>query len=527
MKTRFPHVFLLVMVAGWLGHEAALGQTTYNQAVVSAFATGANAIEKDATANTAANFREAVAEAWTNGSGGVFNLPTTVGAGTTVYRGSYGDGKRMHITTSVTMQNITSGTFTVLSAGNGTTSQANQSDYTLTFGLVDTNSELPLLDETIKQVGLPILSRNAAGYPLDLRVTVTYSDASTEVVTATIASGPGVDDTFFGFTAPGELGILSLRLQAFVPGTETPVADRIGWDDFGFVTGSATVVPLPQIVNLMPAAYAIVNAVDGIHFETLTFVPIDPTNISLVLNSVDVSSQLVVSGDPTNYSVAYTGLVPDQEYQMTIAVTNDGGVTVLERAFYTQTGAFVLYDSEGFTSETFYPAGTLQNVTHDRGTWLPNTLEPANIVNVGAPQEKVLERLGTGVSRADFLVFPPVSSGILVVEFDAFISTTLARTMDVCIQPQSGGTAMASFLAWGEISGQLAYFDNAVWQPLADLQTDWHHVTITNFLSGAAAGRYDVYVNGVALAQCDGRLRVQSIPHSNPKHGRAVRIWAD
>jgi hypothetical protein len=60
---------------------------------------------------------------------------------------------------------------------------------------------------------------------------------------------------------------------------------------------------------------------------------------------------------------------------------------------------------------------------------------------------------------------------------------------------------MASFLAWGEISGQLAYFDNAVWQPLADLQTDWHHVTITNFLSGAAAGRYDVYVNGIALAQ--------------------------
>jgi hypothetical protein len=70
---------------------------------------------------------------------------------------------------------------------------------------------------------------------------------------------------------------------------------------------------------------------------------------------------------------------------------------------------------------------------------------------------------------------------------------------------------MASFLAWGEISGQLAYFDNAVWQPLADLQTDWHHVTITNFLSGAAAGRYDVYVNGIALAQLQIRQELEKL----------------
>ena len=38
-----------------------LAQTTYNQALTNNFATGANAIEKNATAGTAANFQTAVA----------------------------------------------------------------------------------------------------------------------------------------------------------------------------------------------------------------------------------------------------------------------------------------------------------------------------------------------------------------------------------------------------------------------------------------------------------------------------------
>lgn len=488
-------------LAIWFAGGLAQAQTTYNQALTNNFVTGANAIEKNATANTAENFRTAVAAAWTNGAGGVFNLPTTVAAATTVYRGVYGAGKRVQITSSVNMQNITSGTFTVASAPNGTTSSANQSDYTLTLGLFDTNTGLPLLDETIKEIGLPILSRNAAGYPMDLRVTVSFSDGSTQAVTAAIATGAGVDDTFFGFTAPNGLGIASVRLQSFAPGTETPVADRIGWDDFGFITGAATVVPPPQIVNLSPAAYAFHNATNGIHFNALTFVPIAPTDISLVVNAVDVSAQMIVSGDPTNYSVSYSGLVPDQEYQIVIGVTNSGGVTVLERTFYTHTNAFQLYDSQGFVDDTLYPLGALQNVTHERATWVPNAAEPAQIVSAAPPQEKVLERLGTGASRADFLVFPPVSSGRIIVEFDAFISTTVGRTMDICLQPTTGGNTMGCFLAWGEPVGKLAYFDNVVWQPLADLQTDWHHVTITNYLSGPAAGRYDVYVNGVAVAQ--------------------------
>lgn len=475
----------------------------YNQGATNNFALGANVIEKSATALTATTFRTNVAIAWTNGSGGVLNLPTAVANPTTIYRGTYGNAKRFQITSSVNMQNVTaSGTsFTPISSPNATTSNGNQSDYTLTVGLFDTNTGLPLVDEVIKEVGLVLLSRGTTtpAYPLDIRATVTFSDGSTQAVTSAIGGGSGADDTFFGFSATGDLYIVSIRLQSFATGTSTPVSDRMCWDDFGFIAGPATTVPLPIIVNTTPAAYAVTNAINGIRFNALTYESVDPTNISLVVNASNVSSYLVITGDPTNYAVAYHGLLPDQEYSIEIGITNTTGAATLSRTFYTYTSPVALYDAESFTNDTLFPLGALLNVTHGRGTWFPNASEPAQLVDAGGALGKVLERQGTGASRADVLAFPPVSSGTLVVEFDAFISATDARTMDICTQPLAGGTTMGSFLAWGELSGKLAYFDNVNWQPLADLTNDWHHVKLINYLSGSAAGRYDVLVDDMPI----------------------------
>ena len=494
----------LLLAGALLPATSSFGQ--YNQNLTSLLAPGPNVIEKSATPLTLATFKEAVAVAWTNSSGGVLNFPTTIAASTTVFRGHYHtnaygtNGSRFQITSSVSMQNVTAGTFTPASVTICTTSSANQSDYTLTLGLFDNVSGLPLPDEVIKQIGFVILSRTDVNYPLDVRATVTFSDSSTQAVTALIGAGAGADDTFFGFTAPPDLAISSVRFQSFAPSTENPVATRIGWDDFGVITGPSSTVPLPIIVNLSPAAYAITNASQGIHFNALTYVSIDPTNVSLVLNSTDVSGSLVFTGSPTNYSVAYTGLLPDQEYNLTISVTNSGGTATLSRTFYTATAPFVLFDAESFTDDTLYPLGALQPVTHGRGTWVPNGLEPAEIVDVGGAQAKVLKRLCTGASRADLLTFPPVSSGIITLEFDAKVSTTSGRTIDINIQPVNSGT-MGSFLAWGEVSGKLAYFDNVNWLPIADLEADWHHVKIINYLSGLAAGKYDVVVNGSPVGQ--------------------------
>ena len=483
----------------------------YAQNATNVFAPGPNVIEKSATNTyTTATFQSDVAQAWNNNSGGVFNFPTGVATATTIYRAVYGtntsSGKRMQMTSSVSMQNITtsSTSFTVASAANATTSSANQNDYNLTLSLVD-NGGSPLPNEAIQKVGFIILSRGGtANYPLSLQVTATFSDLSTQAITAPIAAGSAADDTFFGFAAPSGTAITKIRFQSFAPNTTTPVTDRIAFDDFGFITGPSVVIPQPLIQNVTPAAFAQSAATNGIQFSALTYETANLTNISLTVNSNDVTSQLVFTGSPTNYTVSYYGLIPDQQYTMTINVTNSTGTKSLTRTFYTATSAFTLFDSQGFTDDTKYPVGNLLSMTNGQTIWTPNALEPAQIVDTGTPTYgKVLQRQNTGATRADTVSFPGLSSGTLFIEFDAFISTAAGRTLDVALLPTAGST-MASLVGWGDtnnVPGKFDYFDNVVWQPLSDIITDWQHVKIINYLSGPAAGKYDVLINGAAVAQ--------------------------
>jgi len=293
-----------------------------------------------------------------------------------------------------------------------------------------------------------------------------------------------------------------LRLQSFAVGTSTPVSSRILFDDLSFVTKQAFIPPAPVVENISPANYAISPASNGIQFAVRSFVYIDPTNITFVLNSVNRSSELTLSGNSTNRVALFTNIVPDQEYTFAIVATNTAGSVTGTQTFYTTTSNFVLYDSHGFTNDTLYPVGPLQAVTDGRATWSPHATEPSQITDVGDPEGKILQRQNTGASRADFLDFPPVSSGTMTIEFDAMESTKIARTFDICLQPlNAAGTTMGPFLAWGEVSGKLAYFDNVNWLPIADLQDGWHHYKIVSYLSGPAAGRYDVAVDGTPVAQ--------------------------
>jgi len=88
---------LLFPVAGLailLSHHSALAQTTYTQTVVGTFANSTNLVEKSATAapNDAITFSNAVKAAYATNYGGVFDFPTAVATGTTVYRGTYAGG---------------------------------------------------------------------------------------------------------------------------------------------------------------------------------------------------------------------------------------------------------------------------------------------------------------------------------------------------------------------------------------------------------------------------------------------------
>lgn len=310
------------------------------------------------------------------------------------------------------------------------------------------------------------------------------------------------DGTSFASSAPHKFRNLTapVETQTYLHfGAQTDVAA----ESRPFDLDSVTITPagIPTIENVIPAAYAIHNATNGIQFSVVAMTPVAPADIGLLLNGADVSAQLTIAGPDTNRTVTYTGLLPNALYEMTLTATNASGATSLTRTFYTATQPFSLYDSEGFTSDELYPAGPLQPVTHGLATWIPAT-EPSDIVDLADGQYgKVLQRMNMGASRNDILQFPPVSSGTVTIEFDAWVSTTAGRTFDLSLTTATG--AWASHVAWGAIAEKLTCFDSAsaAWLPVSDLPAAWHHCKIIHYLSGAPAGRYDILVNGNPVAE--------------------------
>jgi len=155
--------------------QSGLAQTIYSQATVGNFANGTNLVEKSATAspNDNVTFSNLVKAAFTTNSGGVFDLPTTITGGTTIYRGTYAGGtKRMQVSSSSGMQNANAtGSIYPVSNPNVTTTSANSADYTLTIGpIVDVASGNTIVTEVVSSIGLIICSRTDATYPLDVRL---------------------------------------------------------------------------------------------------------------------------------------------------------------------------------------------------------------------------------------------------------------------------------------------------------------------------------------------------------------------
>lgn len=255
----------------------------------------------------------------------------------------------------------------------------------------------------------------------------------------------------------------------------------------------------PVFENVTPGDFAIHPAGEGIEFNIVALSPVPMGNIGMTLNGSNVTSQLNITGAETNWAVSYGDLVADAEYVMVLSATNAEGFETLTRTFYTATAPFTLYDSEGFTSDVLYPVGLLQPVTHGRATWEPHAVEPS-VINNDPTDGKVLDRENWVADRSDTLHLPAISSGTVVFEFDARVSNPSTRTFDVSLMPMTGGE-MSSFIGWGVISDKVCYYDGAAWQPLADLDAAWHSYKIIHYLSGPAAGYYDVLMDGSPIAE--------------------------
>lgn len=543
----------------------------------------------------------------TTANGGVFDITSsaTFTNGTTVFTGttSHATPAALKLTFSRAMQLFNNGaTYTASSGTRGVTTQSTAGDYSFTVGpVMDGANPTVLLDGYhVTSLGFAAMSRtNAAGetaFPLDLKATVGLSSGYTMNLVRGL-SGTRGNNVFFGFTAPAGTAIISVKLEAFEVGTQTPVVARIGLDDialivrqtgplaqpptiepvtadgsyippggqFSFRVVSTENVPVenisvslnggavtPQVAfsgtptdrtvtlsnlpqNTALQAAVTITATSGIANRTFTFTtvepaptiyaitedgaylrgtsrfelgvsslntPMDASKVTLALNGANITPTSVFGGTPLNRNINFRGLTPNSVNQLVVSATNNSGQTSTRTLhFLVQGEALAVADFGGFEDEGLFPLGPLQAVGQGYARWVPSAAElnKMAVATADEPYGRVLYRMQGGGDRADYLHFPPVSSGVLRLSFDARVSATNHRTLDVCVQPDVGSnTTMAGFLQWGRLGERLTYYDNTSYIELSNftLDTEWHHYEMVHYFEGPKERTYDLLVDG-------------------------------
>jgi hypothetical protein len=111
----------------------------------------------------------------------------------------------------------------------------------------------------------------------------------------------------------------------------------------------------PIITSLFPDNLIFINPGDGLSFtaNSPSGYTIANNNISLVLNGVDVSSSLSISGSSSNKTVAYSGLQSNTAYNATISVTDSSNLTSTANTYFETTWVGIqpvlyLWEAEDF-----------------------------------------------------------------------------------------------------------------------------------------------------------------------------------
>ncbi|MCX8107690.1 MAG: hypothetical protein N3G20_02685, partial [Verrucomicrobiae bacterium] len=124
------------------------------------------------------------------------------------------------------------------------------------------------------------------------------------------------------------------------------------------VKGLPTSVNNPPVIsNVIPANNTgFYNPAGGLSFKARRGGAnrLDPQNIKLVLNDVDVSTQLVVGGTATERTVSYNGLVKNTSYVAKITVSDQAGrTTTMDIRFDTfDAGMAVIIEAEDYNYES-------------------------------------------------------------------------------------------------------------------------------------------------------------------------------
>jgi hypothetical protein len=262
----------------------------------------------------------------------------------------------------------------------------------------------------------------------------------------------------------------------------------------------------PIVVDLVPESGAVHWASNGIQFTVRAEAAIDVSGIKLLLNSNDVTSQLVITGDPTNRLVSFAGLTPNLKYKMEITASNSAGPSTLTSFFYTpESSKVTLFDVGGFTDDVLYPVGYLAAVTNKDYWWAPAAApNSGEIVDLDDGRyEKVLRRQQLGGSYHDYVMFPPVSSGVVEIELDARVPAMTGRVIDLSLNSPTaaGGGTQGPFIMWA--TNALYYFDRVLdsWVPQTNLDNGWHHFKLTCYVSGPLGNTFDLEVDNAPVSK--------------------------
>lgn len=303
-----------------------------------------------------------------------------------------------------------------------------------------------------------------------------------------------------------------------------------------------TVEPLPTITEITPnGSYMTASGIFRFQVQS-ALTQLEPSNITVTLNGANVASNLTFQGGNQSKTVSISGLVPNTLYRAEVAATVATDKTTRRQFhFHTLGEPLTISDTRGFSDDTIYPMGAISAFVDGYSRWEPHdaTANVAEIVDTGEPDYgKILRRIQGGGNRADYLYFPPLADGVLKVSFDVRVSNPNHRTLDVCVQPDSGNNQlMAGFIQFGRTAGKLSYFDNTNYIDIQgfELDTEWHRYELVHYYTGPNARTYDLYIDGNLISNIPwrnqtpltlARIRFQAIARDVPLD-ETGHSWAD
>ena len=204
-------------------------------------------------------FVTTVTNAFNNETGATQAFELSPGSLFTQINTGFGVDRSLRVDSDTGLQTVSaSGSFDPLQTL-AITSSSNQSSLEFTFAGITENGT-PLTGEGVTHIGFTILPRDNTDYPLDIEAVVTFDNASTSSLSATIPniSNPADPEyTFYEFEAAPGRTIDTLTLSALDSTTGNPVSTRIGIDNLGFVTS------IPE-----PGSFALLGGI-GILFAAI------------------------------------------------------------------------------------------------------------------------------------------------------------------------------------------------------------------------------------------------------------------